>query len=201
MGYWRGRMQRLVRGALFADYVRMIRSFKGVAWDKLLGPEDFELVRSRISVDSWYPMAAFERLGDVILVHVAGGSLEAVRAWGRVTVDQLRALDPELVAPGDPAETLQRFHQFRREFFNFDPIEVTRMSPQDAVLEIQYFMGPSAEEAASYQAMGFFERLLEAAGARDVRPRFRACSWADDAVSGTVLELAWKPPGGAKVTR
>jgi hypothetical protein len=53
-------------------------------------------------------------------------------------------------------------------------------------------MGPTAEEAASYQALGFFERLLEVAGARDSRGQLRERSWAGD--EQTVLELRWTDP-------
>ena len=53
-------------------------------------------------------------------------------------------------------------------------------------------MGLPAEEAASVETMGFFERLLEARGARDVRARFTERSWAGGA--RTLLELSWTGP-------
>ena len=167
----------------------MIRRFTGIDWDALLSQDDLDLVRSRINVGSWYPMESFERLGDLILVHVAQGSLEAVRSWGRITVDQLRALDPELVAPGDAIETLKRFHLYRREFFNFDPIQLGQTREGSAELAIQYYMGPTAEEAASFQALGFFERLLEVAGANDSRGELKEKSW--EGSETTRLELRW----------
>lgn len=182
----------MVRGSLFSDYVRMIRGFKGIAWDELLTPGDLAMVQSHIVVGSWYSMEAFERLGDLILEHIAQGSVEAVRAWGRITVDQLRALDPALVAPDDAVETLKRFHLFRREFFNFDPLILVRAGAGSARFQIQYFMGPSAEEAASYQALGFFERLLEVAGARDSRGELVERSW--EGAEHTILDLRWADP-------
>jgi len=168
----------------------MIRRYNWLA--EHLDSEDRELVRSRIAVGSWYPMTAFERLGDVILEHIAGGNLEAVRAWGRITVDQLRALDPELVAPNDSIETLKRFHLFRREFFNFDPIVLTGIGRGHASFGIQYFMGRKAEEAACFQAWGFFERLLEVASARDGVGELVELSW--EGAERTRLELRWTEP-------
>ncbi len=50
-------------------------------------------------------------------------------------------------------------------------------------------MGPMAEEAASYQTMGFFERLLTVAGAQAVVTEFTQRSWAGD--ERTLLELSW----------
>jgi hypothetical protein len=41
--------------------------------------------------------------------------------------------------------------------------------------------------------MGFFEQLLEVAGARDVDARFVSKSWLGD--DETLLELHWKLPG------
>ena len=55
---------------------------------------------------------------------------------------------------------------------------------------IRYHMGMPAEEAAAMQTLGFFERLLELAGARDVDATLRERSWIGDA--RTLLVLRWK---------
>ena len=54
-------------------------------------------------------------------------------------------------------------------------------------------MGMPAEEAAAVQTMGFFEGLLELAGAKDIEAKFREKSWANDA--RTVLGLRWTDRG------
>jgi len=50
-------------------------------------------------------------------------------------------------------------------------------------------MGARAEEAASLQTMGFFERQLELAGATNVTAKLSERSWAGDA--RTLLQLNW----------
>jgi hypothetical protein len=60
----------------------------------------------------------------------------------------------------------------------------------DAFVVIQYHMGQPAEEAASLQTMGFFERLLELAAAQILDVRFRARSWAGQ--PKTLLGLRWR---------
>jgi hypothetical protein len=50
-------------------------------------------------------------------------------------------------------------------------------------------MGAKAEEAASFQTMGFFERQLELAGASNVSALLKQRSWAGD--PRTLLELNW----------
>jgi hypothetical protein len=97
---------------------------------------------------------------------------------------------PNLVAEGDPLETLMRFRVVRSTFFDFHPLDLREASTGYAAIRIQYFMGPKAEEAASLQTMGFFERLLALAGADGVDARFGRRSWAG--AEDTLLELFWK---------
>jgi hypothetical protein len=179
-------------GILFADYVRMIRAHKGVDWSKHLQPEDLVYLQSRVDRAGWYPMATFERLGNAILAEVAGGDLQAVRMWGRLSVDALRAANPALLAEGDPIETLMRFRVLRATYFDFEALDVIMLVDGHAQIGIAYHMGNPAEEAASLQTMGFFERLLELAGAEDVYARFTTRSWSGD--ERTLLELSWHLP-------
>lgn len=182
-----------VKGELFADYVRMIRGRKDVDWSAHLSEEDLEHVRQRVDPSGWYPMEVFERLGNAILAEVTGGALEPVRLWGQASVPPLIAQHPTLISEGDPMESLMRFHVLRSTFFDFSAIQVVMLTPDQAQLAIDYRMGPTAEEAAAYQAMGFFEGLLRAAGATDVEARLIERRWAGDA--RTLLELTWPLPG------
>ncbi len=181
---------RQVKGTLFVDYVRMLRGHKGVDWAARLPPEDVALVRGRVEASAWYPMDAFERLGNLILDVVARGDLRLVRMWGRYSVDQLRAAMPALAAPGDPLETLNRFRVLRATFFDFEALEVLMLHDDEAHLVVRYHMGEVAEEAAAHQTMGFFERLLELAGARQVGAEFTSRAWAG--ALRTVLVLRWR---------
>ncbi|HKC10442.1 MAG TPA: hypothetical protein VKI41_00120 [Vicinamibacteria bacterium] len=184
-------MTRNVKGHLFADYVRMIRSHKEVDWARHLTAEDLRSVAARIAPDHWYPMATFERLGNAILRQIAHDDLESVRMWGRGSVDMLRVSFPALVAVGDRVDTLRRFQVLRGTFFDFTAIEIPMLIEGQAHVIIHYYMGDVAEEAASYQTMGFFERLVEVAGATAVEARFLQRSWARD--PRTLLELHWRP--------
>ena len=182
--------ERRVRGALFLDYVRMIRGQKAVAWENHLTPEDIALVAQKIDPDGLYPMEVFERLGNAILREIGHGDIESVRMWGRISVDALRAKYPTLVAEGDPVDTLRRFSVMRGTFFDFEAVTVHTLHEEHAIIGIQYYMGPFAEEAASFQTMGFFERLLELGGAQGVTAKFTSRSWTGD--EGTRLQVDWK---------
>jgi hypothetical protein len=181
-----------VRGVLFLDYVRMLRSQKAIDWTAHLPPEDVGYLSSKIEPEAWYPMASFERLGNEILRHVARGELFPVQLWGRYSAEQLKAAHPLLLEPNNPIETVNRFRVLRATFFDFTALEVPMLHDDEAQIVIGYHMGMPAEEAAAYQTMGFFEGLLELAGASDVHARFAERSWAGD--PRTLLELHWKMP-------
>jgi len=186
---------RRVRGSLFVDYVRMIRGRKDIDWSRWLEPGDLALVAQHVDVDAWYPMEVFERLGAAILDTVGGGDLGAVRAWGRRSADQLRDTFPSLVVANDPRETLMRFQVVRQTFFDFAAVTVLELSDLEARLRVGYEMAPRAESAAAFQVMGYFEQLLEQAGAERVQAGFVKRRWEGDVE--TVLVLRWSRPAGA----
>ena len=183
---------RQVRGVLFVDYVRMLRSQKTVDWTKHLTVDDLPYLQMQIDQAAWYPMATFERMGNAILATVTRGELFPVQLWGRYSAAQLRTTNPMLLEPNNPPETLARFRVLRETFFDFNALDVPLLHDDEAHIVVRYYMGMPAEEAAAYQTMGFFEGLLELAGARDVRAEFYDKSWVGD--PRTMLVIRWKPP-------
>jgi hypothetical protein len=183
---------RQVRGVLFVDYVRMLRSQKTVDWSKHLAAHDLPYLQMHIEPAGWYPMATFERLGNAILTTVTRGELFPVQLWGRYSAAQLRSANPMLLEPNNPPETLSRFRVLRETFFNFNALEVPLLHDDEAHIVVRYYMGMPAEEAASFQTMGFFEGLLELAGATQISAEFREKTWIGD--PRTRLELKWKLP-------
>jgi len=181
---------RNVRGVLFLDYVRMLRAHKGAEWSAFLAPEDQQYLQMKIDTTAWYPMATFERMGNAILRFVAGDKLQPVQLWGRFSAAQLRATHPMLLSPNDPVETLTRFRVMRETFFDFNALEVLMLHEGEAKILVHYYMGMPAEEAASYQTMGFFEGLLELAGAKNIRAKFTEKSW--NGSTRTLLDLRWE---------
>ena len=183
-------MTRNVRGILFADYIRMLRRHKEVHWPDYLGPTELAFLTQKIDENAWYSMDSFERLGNAILEGIVAGKLDAVRMWGVLSVTRLRKQHPELVAEGDPVESLMRFRVLRNTFFDFDAFQMSMVSPGQCRIVIHYHMGAKAEEAASYQAMGFFEGVLGAAGARSITSTLLEKSWQGD--DNTLLDLKWE---------
>ncbi len=183
-------MSRRVKGVLFVDYVRMLRTHRGASRSPHLEPEDLSFLEQSVDMTGWYPMAAFERMGLAILESVAQRDLERVRQWGRGSVVSVAASVEHLVVDGDPRESLMRLHSFRRGFFDFEALSMLQVNDTSVEAQIGYGMSPAAEEAAAVQTQGFFEGLIELAGGSLVESGFQESSWRGD--PRTVLRLEWK---------
>jgi hypothetical protein len=181
-------MCRHVRGSFFSDYVRMIRRRKDVDWSRLLSPADLEYTRLQVELNGWYPMDAFERLGNAIL---SGGSasLAAVRMFGHLSVNNVVAVHPALIAKGDPMESLMRLKVLRASLFDFPAFDIPMLMNGHAHVVVNYQMGPAAEEAACCQTLGFCEGVVSLAGGKQVEAAFRERSWAGQ--DRTLIDLQW----------
>lgn len=168
----------------------MLRAKKGVDWARYLAPQDLPYLEQHITPDEWYPMAAFERMGLAILAEIAESDMGLVRMWGRGQIDWLNTLHPNLVAVNDPVESLMRFRVLRQSFFDWPALTMREVTEGEAQVVISYGMCARAEEAASWQTLGFFERLLELAGADVVKIEFTSTSW--EGAPETVLAMQWK---------
>jgi hypothetical protein len=178
-----------VKGTLFVDYVRMLRAQKTTDWSRHLAREDLSYLVQRIQPDQWYPMETFERMGLAILAELSP-DLATIRAWGRAQVDWLCRDHADLVAPGDARDTLMRFRVLRASFFDYEALTIGELTDGDAAVFISYGMGARAEEAASWQTLGFFERLLEVAGATSVQAWFTNKSWTSGGL--TRIRIRWE---------
>lgn len=184
-------MERRVKGALFVDYVRMIRAHKAVDWTRHLPIEDRRFLEVRIEPQLWYPMATFERMGLAILDELGRGDPMSAQAWGRYSTELLARAQPDLLVPDDPRESLMRFQVMRGSFFDFPAVGVGEITDHSARIEIRYGMGARAEQAACHQTLGFFLQLLKLVGADEPRAVFESRSWEGDAT--TIVALSWSP--------
>jgi hypothetical protein len=128
-------------------------------------------------------------MGVAIIHEIADGDMEAVRLWGKSSINDLLKLHRDLVCGGDPTETLMRFQVLRKTFFDFSAIDLLAVSENHARFRIAFDMCAVAEEAATFQTLGFFETLLELSGVMEIQHRFESKKWKGDAA--TVLELEW----------
>jgi hypothetical protein len=188
-----------VRGSFFSEYVRMLRRRKDIDWTKVLPAEDVQYLRAHIDADSWYPMPTFERFGVAILATIEGATLDAVRMWGRFSASQYASSHADLIALGEPEESLMRLRVMRATLFDFPAFDIPMLVDGHAFVLVQYHMGHIAEEAACVQTLGFCEGVLSLAGAENVRAAFSECSWKGD--GRTRITLEWESPAAPSSSR
>ncbi|MEZ4360484.1 MAG: hypothetical protein R3B48_09900 [Kofleriaceae bacterium] len=180
---------RLVRGALFVDYVRIVKRQRAGSSEHL-EPEDLAFLMESIDVTAWYPMATFERFGLAILEALPGTGTEAIRLFGRAQLGGLLSQFPTLLVPGYPRDSLMRLRVLMSSFFSFPALDVLSIDDTSAEVTIQYGMCADAERAASWQTLGFFEGLLSLSGAAHCHCEFLVRSW-ETPGRVTRLRLLW----------
>jgi CheY-like chemotaxis protein len=160
------------------------------SWASQLPAADAAIVGARVDVNEWYPMEAFERLGLAILDHVVRGETDSIRLWGRQQVQAILAYLPELRMADDPRESVMRFQNFLSTLFDFPAVTLESVDDVECVLSVGYGMGSRAEEAATWQTVGFFEELVSAAGGREATGRLLSRGWVPGA-PGTSFTVEW----------
>lgn len=187
---------RQVRGLLFLDYVRMLRRAR--VDPGLLHADDVKYVTTeRIDPFEWYPMATFERFGLAILDHIVGGERDAIRLWGRSRLEGVVQAFPELIVANDPPASIEKFHGFFKDSFDFETLTLARLEPGRLELLVSYGMSPRAEEAAAWQTAGFFETVVTSSGGLGVKSTLQPHDWASHAPATFGLE--WRSAEPARV--
>lgn len=141
-------------------------------------------------------MASFERLGLAILANFDGAGMDAVRLWGSYSAHQFVRDNPTLLAPNDPMETLMRLRVQRATLFDFPAFDIPTLIDGHAVMTMSYGMGPTAEEAACNQTLGFCESVVSLAGGQAVQGALGELSWLGAALTTVVLN--WELPSPAR---
>ena len=184
-------MARHVKGSLFVEYVRMIRKLKDRDWDQYLTAEDREVMAQMILPSGWYPLETYQRMGIAVLHEIAGAKMETVRAWGRMSTDEILNTYKTMIVEGEPVETLKKFQVLRNRFLDFEGLAVEPREGKRVRLNVDVpFNDKLADEACAFQMLGSFERLIELSGARNVRHEFVKKLWEGDPIS--VIEFSWE---------
>jgi hypothetical protein len=57
-----------VKGSILVDFVRMIRNFKNLDWNRYLKPEDWEVINSLILSTKWYPLGTYSKCSYAVRI-------------------------------------------------------------------------------------------------------------------------------------
>jgi len=183
-------MAKNVKGALFLDYVRMVKKRPQVDWSKHLAQADLEMLKQMILPSQWYPLESYQRFGVAVFHELAKGDVEVVRAWGRQSMTELYKVYQNLVDKDDPVKSLEKFQLLRGRFFDFEGVVVIPQGRNRVQIKLELAFEQVADAAYAWQMLGAFEQLLELSGARNLKHSFLRKSW--EGAADTMLELNWE---------
>jgi hypothetical protein len=182
--------KKRVKGTLLLDYVRMIRANKDKDWRKYLTPEDWEIINGRILPSLWYPYETFKRGGMAAFYLLGGGNLDAVRAWGKISMEYLtKGVYKSIVADPDPVMALERFVIMRRQFFNFVAMEFEKIGEKHVKIILAGAPDDSSIDAYGAQLAGGLERLVELTGGKN--PHIKYINRPSAGESNTEFDISW----------
>ncbi len=165
-----------VKGTILTDLVRIVRKEKQLDWDAYLTPEDWEVVNSEVVASGWYPGEVFYRLSYAVYKVVAGSDLELCTAFGRFAVHDIAETYKNMIVPGNPATSMERFIKQRKSFFggDYSSAQLGNVSCGEGWLKFAYTSaqpGVKGEEVASvvaHSVAGALQELASMTGGRDV---------------------------------
>ncbi len=165
-----------VKGTVITDLVKIVRKEKHLNWGDYLMPEDWEVINDDIMASAWYPGELFYRLSYAVFKVVGGSELEICTTFGKFTAHNVAQTYKNLIVPGDPAASMERFIERRKSFFSGDyaSSELGEVKSGQGWLRFLYTNAePSVkgEEVASviaHSVAGVLQELASMTGAEDV---------------------------------
>jgi uncharacterized protein (TIGR02265 family) len=181
---------RKVKGTMVLHFVKIIRKFKDLEWNKYLKPEDWEIINRIVLPVKWYPLDFFKRCSIAVFHLLGRGDLEAARANGQMLAKQLFSTTyRSLGALDDPMRALNQFVQMYASFFNFSSLRLEKAGLKSALLFHNY--DPRDKDNIPYSKLlqGMYEEMIQMTGGKNVRVAITARQWEGD--PETKWEISW----------
>jgi hypothetical protein len=200
-----------VKGVMLIDLVRIVRANKELPWDEYLTKDEMDLIQGKIMPSTWYPFEVFEHIGYAVFMLEGGQDVKNSWNFGRFTIEDTfqKVYSNVLFKEKDPLSVIKRFVTLRKQFFRYEDPGFESMNMESLgdnkvriIIRTSFASKPRkvAEDIKSYsgklsasfanQLAGSFQRLLEIAGARDIK--VEVIKIQSDPDSATELEIAWQ---------
>jgi len=165
-----------VKGTILIDLVKQVRAEKERNWEQYLTAEDMDRVNGEVLTSSWYPEDFFYRLSMAVYKVIGQSSLEACFAYGQLTAHNMAEIYKNLVVPGDPATTIERFVKRRQSFFSTEYQDAEKNQVERGADRITLhsvadpsIRGQEIEAVINHSLLGILYELAVIAGSQQVR--------------------------------
>jgi hypothetical protein len=180
-----------VKGTWMVDIVRLVRSNRDKDYAKWLEPEDWDIINGTVLSSVWYPFESYKRVGLAAYKVVSGSDLNLTRLFGRTTMQGLVQVYKNMVAPGDPAASVQKFCNLAQNFFRGvqTHYEVHGMGPGWIEVKLNIAPEDGLEELGDvfgYQIAGALDEMIQLTGVADGRIELKKTA------DGYDYRITWK---------
>jgi len=182
---------RKVKGTMILDFVKMVKKFKDLDWNKFLQPEDWEIINTIVLPAKWYPLDFYKRCSMAAFQLISKGNLEGARANGQLMARHLFETTYRSIATlTDPMRALSQFVQMYGSFFNFSLLRLEKVGPRHAKVFHDYDYNDKSIIPYSSQIQGIFETLIQMTGGKNVAVVIATKQW--EGAPTTTFEITWQ---------
>ena len=161
--------EKSVKGSVLVDYLKIIRANPDLPWADHLLAEDLEQINRMILPSSWYPAGMFQRMGEAIFKLVSRENYQVVHQFGRSMADRLHKDNPGMVVKNQVPDTVRKYLTVQRRFYSFEIFSIKESGPGAMKVGVNNDPDTSGTGLLAAATCGTLERLIELAGATDVK--------------------------------
>ncbi|MBN1662358.1 MAG: hypothetical protein JW943_02045 [Deltaproteobacteria bacterium] len=165
-----------VKGSIFINLIKVIKSDKSGIFDKYLTAQDRGIINQKIYASFWYPYETYKNCLNAIYDVYGKKNPSAAKEWGRTGCKQaMTNMYSAFISDGDPMSFINSYGMIHKNFYDFGELEVIEEGKNQAVLK---FTGLDAQcVPIFYMLQGWLEEGIALCGAQNIKGVFLTKSW------------------------
>ncbi|MFZ5563634.1 MAG: hypothetical protein ACOZBW_06235 [Thermodesulfobacteriota bacterium] len=167
-----------VKGTIVLDLVKQVRVAKDKNWSDYLLPEDMDLVNGEILASQWYPDEFFYRLSHAVFKVIGESRMDVCFAFGQLLAHKMADVYKNIMVPGDPATSIERFLTRRQSFFRgeYADAEKNLIEKGEKKVLVRFYVdtkirGQEVAPVMMQSILGAADEIAKMNGAANVRSR------------------------------
>lgn len=182
--------EKMAKGSMLIEFVRMIRTFKDLDWDRYLKPEDWDIINAIILSSKWYPFEFYYRCSFATYKLLAQGKLENAHAYGQDMAKKLlETTYKSMTQNKDSGKALNQFVSIYGALFNFGVLKIENMESNHVKIHLDYEGDTEGKSAYCYQLKGMLETIVEMNNAKSSKVAISAKQW--EGAPTTTFDITW----------
>ena len=165
-----------IKGAALLYFVKTIRADKSGVYNSYLTKEDLPIIQKKILPTLWYPYETFRRCLNAVFEVVGKKDYEKLKEWGSLYAEMIMTeMFKTTIKKNNPLEHMRRVPFYMEGFYNFGHTVSQVENPQRVFLQLSDY---DSDFSLIYIIMeGWFKRIAELCGAKDVKCEMVDKSW------------------------